>query len=264
MIRVKNDITGWKMWERGVEDSRLVVMSQTNDYVATNGKHYARFLCRCNCGSDKDIIASSYDIRHGKVKSCGCLWAEIHYETHKKYNKYNLSGEFGVGYCSNTGSEFYFDLDDYDLIKDYCWCEVIDKKNGYRELKAPKINGDKGAVHMHQLFGFDGGDHIDKNPLNNRRNNLRMATTKENNRNRNVFQNNTSGIMGVNFEGQRHKWRSRICVDNQRYELGFFLDKQDAIKARLEAEKKYYGKFAPQRHLFKEYGIEEDDASGNN
>ena len=36
---------------------------------------------------------------------------------------------------------------------------------------------------------------------------------------------------------------------------GKCVKKDDAIKARLEAEAKYYGEFAPQRHLFKEYNI---------
>ena len=40
-------------------------------------------------------------------------------ETFKKYNTYDLSGEYGIGYTSK-GEEFYFDLDDYDKIKDYC------------------------------------------------------------------------------------------------------------------------------------------------
>ena len=39
----------------------------------------------------------------------------------KKYNKYDLSGEYGIGWTSNTNQEFYFDLEDYDKIKDYCW-----------------------------------------------------------------------------------------------------------------------------------------------
>ena len=149
MVKVKEDITGWKMWEHGIPDGKLIVLHQTEDYVATSGKHAARFLCKCNCGNNKDIIASLYDIKHGNVKSCGCLLAEKQRQAHKKCNEYNLDNEYGIGYCSNTGSKFYFDLEDYDLIKDYCWLEVIDKKSGYHELKAPKINGERGAIHIH-------------------------------------------------------------------------------------------------------------------
>ena len=254
MVKVKEDITGWKMWEHGVPDSRLIVVKQVEDYVSSEGRHAARYLCQCRCGNSKEIIASPYDIKHGKIKSCGCLSKEKHYQTYKKYNQYDLSGEYGIGYCSNTNNQFYFDLDDYNKIKDYCWNEQIDE-HGYRELKAPLLDGTRKAVHMHQLLGYNGGDHIDRNPLNNRRNNLREATIQENNWNRSVFRNNTSGITGVNFETSRNKWRARICIDEKRLELGFFIDKEDAIKARLRAEKEYFGKFAPQRHLFEEYNI---------
>ena len=46
--------------------------------------------------------------------------------------------------------------------------------------------------------------------------------------------------------------------DNKTKYLGTFIDKKDAIKCRLKAEKLYFKEFAPQRHLFKEYGIEDD------
>ena len=257
MVQVKEDITGWKMWEHDVPDSRLIVVHQTDDYITSDGRHKARYLCKCNCGSNKEIIAFPYDIKHGEVKSCGCFQRDKLYTEHKKYNVYDLSGEYGIGYCSNTNSEFYFDLEDYELIKDYCWCEVVDKDNSYRELKAYDVIMKK-QIHMHQLFGFTNYDHIDRNPLNNRRNNLRFATLQENNRNRNIFKNNTSGIMGVDWDKKRNKWRSRIYIDKKRLELGFFINKEDAVRARLRAEKEHYGEFAPQRHLFKEYGIEDN------
>ena len=50
-----------------------------------------------------------------------------------------------------------------------------------------------------------------------------------------------------------------VKVNKTRKNLGRYIDKQDAIKARLQAEAKYFKKFAPQRHLFKQYGVLEDD-----
>lgn len=44
-------------------------------------------------------------------------------------------------------------------------------------------------------------------------------------------------------------------VENKEIYLGAFASKDDAIKTRLEAEAKHFGEFAPQRHLFEEYGI---------
>jgi hypothetical protein len=64
--------------------------------------------------------------------------------------------------------------------------------------------------------------------------------------------------MGVNWDNNRSKWRSRIYFDKKRLELGFFANKEEAIYVRLRAEKEYYGEFAPQHHLFEEYGIEDE------
>lgn len=41
-------------------------------------------------------------------------------------------------------------------------------------------------------------------------------------------------------------------------DLSRFVNKEDAIRARLRAERQYFGEFAPQRHLFEEYGIEDE------
>lgn len=49
--------------------------------------------------------------------------------------------------------------------------------------------------------------------------------------------------------------RSYIDMNHKRINIGTFNDKNDAIIARLKAEKEYFGEFAPQQHLFEEYGI---------
>lgn len=67
--------------------------------------------------------------------------------------------------------------------------------------------------------------------------------------------NNTSGFSGVSWDKERSKWVAYIVIDKKRKKLGRFDDKKDAIKTRLLAEEKYFGEFAPQRHLFKEYSI---------
>ena len=46
-------------------------------------------------------------------------------------------------------------------------------------------------------------------------------------------------------------------INHKEIPLGYFDDIEDAIKARLEGEVKYFGEFAPQRDLFKQYGIGE-------
>lgn len=250
MVHVHEDMTGWVLAEHGVKDSLLTVLYRAPDYISPQGKQQIRYACKCSCGSDKIILVSPTALKQGKTKSCGCL-------RKPKGNKYDLSNDFGIGYCSNTGHPFYFDLVDYDKIKDYTWAEIIYTDSGYHELRTTITGSDgiKRPTRMHQLLCGEPRDHADRNPLNNRRSNLRPASAEENNRNRTLFQNNTSGIMGVNFEPKRNGWRARLYVSSKRLELGVFKEKDDAIKARLEAELKYYGDFAPQRHLFKEYNI---------
>lgn len=174
----------------------------------------------------------------------------------KRYNTYKLNESFGIGVASNCSEEFYFDLEDYDKIREYCWYK--DFSTGYMKTKTPNNKW----IYMHR-FITDGKyelvDHIDRNKLNNRKENLRNATKRQNTLNRNsVISTNTSGITGVYYDNKRDKWRTQICIDNKTRYLGIFIDKEDAIVIRLQAEAKYFGKSAPQRHLFKEYGIEDE------
>ena len=61
--------------------------------------------------------------------------------------------------------------------------------------------------------------------------------------------------IGVVYDRNREKWMARIVLNKKDIYLGRYSNKEDAIKARLEAEIKYFGEFAPQRHLFEQYGI---------
>ena len=56
--------------------------------------------------------------------------------------------------------------------------------------------------------------------------------------------NNTSGVKGVNFDKRLQQWRSRIGVNKKTIELGYFDKFEDAVKARKEAEEKYFGEFS--------------------
>ena len=87
-------------------------------------------------------------------------------------------------------------------------------------------------------------DHIDGDKSNNKINNLRLASKSQNGRNRvNLPSNNTSGVIGVSWDKNKKKWRSKICRDGVQKDLGHFTNKEDAIQARKEGEKKYFGRF---------------------
>lgn len=265
MVKVRIDMTGWKMWEHGVPESRLIVIEQAEDYIDPKGVHLSRWRCKCNCGNTEDVFAIGRNIRSGNTLSCGCKSKEASAttwrnhikqikESLRKKNEVDLSGDYGIGLTFNTQAEFYFDIEDYDKIKDYCWVESI-TQSGYHVLVAHISETNNQTIRMSDLLGFKKYDHINRNPLDNRKDNFRLATHQENIRNSSKSKNNTSGFIGVSWNKNDNKWRAYIKIDYKQKYLGKFINKEDAITARLKAEKEYFGDFAPQRHLFEEYGI---------
>jgi GTP:adenosylcobinamide-phosphate guanylyltransferase len=250
MVIPRRDLTGEVF-------GRLTVIKQTEDYVEPkSGEHRSMWLCECSC-EDRRIIkvmGSNLTKKNG-TRSCGCIRTEklsarmqemapIFNAKKHKTNVYDLSGEYGVGLTSNTQNEFYFDLEDYDKIKDYCWHETIGKDGVHRlGTYDPKT---KKQIAMHALLGFKNFDHADRNELNNRKINLRPCTNTENNYNRNRFSNNTSGYTGVTFITKSQKWRAFLYKNNELVLNVCFDNKEDAINARKAAEEIYCNGFSPQ------------------
>ena len=246
MVNVKEDLTGQIF-------GRLKVLCQADDYVRPTGQRVARWSCECSCEEHKIIKTLGSRLKSGETQSCGCLAKELASRRKHKTNKYDLSKEYGIGWTTNTNREFYFDLGDYDIIKDYCWIERTNNSTGGKYLSA-KCNGKH--IKMFHLLGFKGYDHENRNPFDNCRKNLRPASYAENSRNATVQHNNTSGFIGVSFDKKSNKWHAYITYDNKRINLGYFINKIDAVVSRLNGELKYFGPhFAPQRHLFDDYNI---------
>ena len=233
------DLTGQKF-------GRLTVLCR--DENAT-GKR-TRWLCLCDCQLNKTeaerklISIETSNLTCGITKSCGCLQRERTSEVMSKPNEYDLSGEFGIGYTSKPDSygrcEFYFDLEDYDKIKDYTWSF----NNDYlRDTKNRSI-----AMHQIILPTEDGfiAEHIHGTTTknDNRKSNLRVATQGQNLRNTRLRTNNTSGVKGVYWRNDTKKWSAGIWVDNKHISLGCYDKFEDAVEARRAAEEKYFGEFS--------------------
>lgn len=88
-------------------------------------------------------------------------------------------------------------------------------------------------------------DHINRDRSDNRFINLREASLRENQQNRNILRNNTSGVNGVCFCKKQKKWVARIRTEFGRINLGYFYDFTEAVNIRKLAEEKYFGKFSP-------------------
>jgi hypothetical protein len=87
-------------------------------------------------------------------------------------------------------------------------------------------------------------DHIDGNRLNNRKSNLRFATSSQNKINRGPRKDNTSGFKGVSLNKKLNKYGVRLMIDGKYKHLGLFNNKIEAAKVYNENALKYYGEFA--------------------
>ena len=85
--------------------------------------------------------------------------------------------------------------------------------------------------------------------------NLRPATSSENSQNRSLRSDNTSGVIGVSFSTNENKWIAQVRLNGKKVFYKKYILKEDAIRARLLAEKKYFGEFASQKHLYQQYKI---------
>ena len=219
-------------------------------YRVDKPKHLKRedtyWNCKCECGNE--CVKSRTNLVHLNTKSCGCL-VKKHIEEYNsnrqiQTNLYDLeSEEFGIGYTSK-GEPFWFDKEDYDLIKDYCWCYcqgyVVSSSYG-KNIKLhrlvmgvddPKIKID------HKIHGG-----YDENKYDNRKCNLRIATTSQNGMNSVLAKNNTSGVTGVCFDKASGKWSANICVNNERV-YSYHEYKDDAIKKRKEYEEIFFKEYS--------------------
>jgi len=86
-------------------------------------------------------------------------------------------------------------------------------------------------------------DHIDNNPLNNNANNLRWCSNSENQMNRAISSNNTSGIKGVSFHNNLNKWVAKITLNGKKHYIGYYDTLDEAKEARKNKANELFGQF---------------------
>lgn len=145
------------------------------------------------------------------------------------------------------GAVALVDAADFEWLSAYKWCVNC---QGYAVRRLPRSEGGT-IVRMHRVItaaqpGYD-VDHIDGNPLNNQRANLRVVPHQQNSWNKRIQRNNTSGHKGVYWHAKASKWAACITVDERNRHLGLFQDKQDAADAYQAAAASAFGVYARER-----------------
>lgn len=137
---------------------------------------------------------------------------------------------------------------DADLA-DLNWQAVLKLRNRYAIHSSRKGTFYLHRVILSRMMGRDltrmeQCDHIDGDGLNNRRENLRIATNAQNRHNSRKSLNSTSKLKGVCFHKQRQKWQASIRINGKQKHLGLFDTEELAHEAYCEAAEKYFGEFA--------------------
>ena len=193
-----------------------------------NGKHYAKGYCQKH---------------YRQIKKYGCILTRTRYDSNEiiEYEDYAEIVLYDLNGIETERA--LIDLDDIDRCKDYKW-HLKTKKLKYVETV---YNGAKISLH-HYILGFRYEndnmvvDHINHNPLDNRKENLRICTQQENIFNSSKGANNTSGIRGVTYKKADNLWVAQIMI-NGRTLYRSFKSKEQAIEQRLACERELHGEF---------------------
>lgn len=146
------------------------------------------------------------------------------------------------------GGKITIDVEDIPIVSQYTW--RINKSNHIESRTT--INGKYKRIFLHRLLmnvlNEDWTkvqvDHINHDPTDNRKSNLRLCSCAQNQINRGVRKDNTTGVTGVSFDKTLQRWIATISFEGKNIYLGSFKEKELAIQARIKKEKELYGEFS--------------------
>lgn len=141
------------------------------------------------------------------------------------------------------------DNDDLEKCNKLTWHYAKNKDSKYIQTR---IKGKMIKLHRYVMNMNNSNlvvDHINRNPLDNRKSNLRICSYKENSFNKSIRVDNTSGIPGVSFHKTNKKWRAKIKYNNLTIHLGYFEDINEALINRRVAEEILFGEYSPNEKM---------------
>lgn len=149
----------------------------------------------------------------------------------KRYKRIKLGSRTHLGIYTKV------DLDDYEDLMQYSW--YVHKESGAKDtpryIAEARIGKKYIKMHRYLLKARKGQvvDHINRDPLDNRRANLRFVTLSQNRHNSN-FTTSKSGHKGIYYLPKKKAYVARIKIKRKEYHIGQFKKKRDAIKAYRE------------------------------
>lgn len=156
----------------------------------------------------------------------------------RKIRKPRIDGD--VTYIPLTQNyEAVIDTQDLHMVEGFNWYARKSGEVVYAGRRGRTETGKVITIHMHRVISNPDDkqqvDHIDHNGLNNRRCNLRNCTPAENQYNRRMGSNNTSGYKGAHWCKRSRKWVAAMRIDGKRKHLGYYSSAEDAHNAYCEA-----------------------------
>lgn len=134
------------------------------------------------------------------------------------------------------------DDEDWEKVNKYVW-HVSYHHNG--KIKTVSTNEKGTQLKLHKfLTGYTLTDHIDGNPLNNQKENLRECTQQKNTWNAALSKRNKTGFKGVYWEESRKKYQAYIKIGDKKKHLGRYVNASDAARAYNKAAIENFGEFA--------------------
>ena len=149
------------------------------------------------------------------------------------------------------------DAGDYDWLNQWKWCAVSKRHKFYAARNITTHPGKQSLVYMHRIIlGLDvqgsdfkdnrclTGDHVNRDTLDNRRINLRLATKSQQVWNTSAHIGSTSGLKGASFDKRAGKWRADICHKHKKVYIGCFSTPEEAHSAYCEYASRLRGDYA--------------------
>lgn len=223
-----------------------------------------RVICQCECGNIKEF--DKYQVSGGHTKSCGCLKNNITDYTGKKFNHLTIIKELGKSkvLCKcDCGNEIIKNKQGVlnGRIKS---CGCVTRFGGKRDLTGMRIGrltvvkpldkdyrkwlchcdcGNDVEISRGHIVAGDTlscgclrADDLKEKQQKTVYSGTTISAIKNNKPNKN---NTTSGVKGVCFVSSRQEYKAYITIQKRNINLGYYKNKENAIKARKKAEEQY-------------------------